>query len=127
VSTFFVTGKGLICKSISTLVPFVADLVSEEVICTGFGTRVLFAAVALVLFAAVALVLFAAVALVLFNVFEVCKKPKPESINIGMKTSIAKEKQIIKQIIPIFLLIIKDKDNYLINLTISDPVKFFLI
>ena len=119
VSTFFVTGKGLICKSISTLVPFVAALVSEEVICTGFEICVLFAAVALVL--------FAAVALVLFDVFEVCKKPKPESLNIGMKTSIAKEKQIIKQIIPIFLLIIKDKDNYLINLTISDPVKFFLI
>src|SRR4249920_1562241 len=104
VSTFFVTGKGLICKSISTLVPFVAALVLEEVICTGFEicvlfaavALVLFAAVALVLFAAVALVLFAAVALVLFNVFEVCKKPKPESLNIGTKTSIAKEKQIIK-------------------------------
>jgi hypothetical protein len=44
----------------------------------------------------VALVLFAAVALVLFNGFDVCKKPKPESLNIGMKTSIAKEKQIRK-------------------------------
>src|SRR4249920_2260899 len=96
VSTFFVTGKGLICKSISTLVPFVDALVLEEVICTGFEICVLFAAVALVLFAAVALVLFTAVALVLFNVFEVCKKPKPESLNIGMKTSIAKEKQIRK-------------------------------
>jgi hypothetical protein len=67
---------------------------------------VLFAAVALVLFAAVALVLFTAVALVLFNVSEVCKKPKPDSLNIGTLTSIAKEKQIRKYIKPIFLLII---------------------
>src|SRR4030095_2512626 len=112
VSTFFVTGKGLICKPISTLVPFVAALVSEEVICTGFEVCVPFAAVALVPFAAMALVPFAAMALVPFaamalvpfaamalvpfNVFEVCKKPKPESLNIGMITSIAKEKQIIK-------------------------------
>jgi hypothetical protein len=65
-------------------------LVSADAICTEFETCVL----------------FAAVALVIFNVSEDCKKPKPDSLNVGMITSIAKEKQIRKYIKPTFLLII---------------------
>jgi hypothetical protein len=42
---------------------------------------------------------------------------------VGIITSIVKEKQTRKNATLIFLLIIYDKDNHLINLTISNPVK----
>jgi hypothetical protein len=94
----------------------VAALESAAVIC------VLLATVALVGF----FVLLATVALVLFNKSDVWKKPKPDSFRVGIITSIVKEKQTRKNATLIFLLIIYDKDNHLINLTTSNPVKILL-